>query len=386
MKKILCINAGGAGNLHGLRMRCLTKELQADVVYHDADRDTSRVSGMIAIWKLLNSQKWDLVYQESTGINVGIPLILAAILNRQKFIVSSGDPVGGFFHVTKGPLWGSIFGIYERLLYRSCTAFVGWTPYLAGAALNLGAKRAVTIEGAVDLAVFQPQSTQARVLTRQKYGIPQDHIVCGVVGSLQWSSRQKYSYGYELIETLKYLQREDLSVLIVGDGDARTRLEALIPDRLKHRVIFTGRLSQQEVVSVMNIMNIGFVTQTLDQLGSYRLTTKLPEYFACGLPVAMSPIPGFYDYCAPAGWPLPAHHPASQQFHVQCAQWLDSLTWAEISAKATKAPMLAQKYFDYVTISNKFCNFVESLLDMTPSNASSIAEELSFPDDLLTIR
>jgi glycosyltransferase involved in cell wall biosynthesis len=382
MKKILCINAGGAGNLHGLRMRALTKELQADVIYYDVDRDKSRLSGMVAIWKLLNSQKWDLVYQESTGISVGIPLILASILHHQNFIVSSGDPVGGFFHVTKGPLWGSIFGTYERLLYRSCTAFVGWTPYLAGAALKFGAKRAVTIEGAVDLEVFQPQSSQTRVLTRQNYGIPQDHIVCGVVGSLQWSDRQKYSYGYELIETLKHLQREDLSVLIVGDGDARTRLEAAIPDRLKHRVIFTGRLPQEKVVSAMNIMNIGFVTQTLDELGSYRLTTKLPEYFACGLPVAMSPIPGFYDYCAPAGWPLPPHHPASQQFHIQCAHWLDSLTEAEILAKATQAPMLAQKYFDYVTISNKFCNFVESLLDITHLTS----EKSSLSDDLLTIR
>ena len=164
------------------------------------------------------------------------------------------------------------------------------------------------------------------------------------------------------IEALKFVKRSDITVLIVGDGDSKERLQALVPDALRSRFIFTGRLPQSEVVEAMNIMNIGFVTQTLDELGNFRLTTKLPEYLACAVPVAMSPIPGFYDYVASAGWALPAFHPASKEFHIRCASWLDGLQWEDIEAKAKIAPAIAKKSFDYDVIGERFANFVYEIL------------------------
>lgn len=362
MKKVLCINTGGKGNPQGLRMRRLTAKLYAEITYYDLDRTKSRTAASQEVWNLLNSSRWDLVYQEGTGIAGGASLIRAAFARKQAFIVSSGDPIGGFFRVTKGPLLGSFFEFYEKLLYRTCTGFIGWTPYLTGAALKMGAKRAITVEGGVDLKIFYPHTPDARFKIREKYGLHPEHLVCGVIGSLQWTSRQSYCYGYEQIELLKRVKRQDISLLIVGDGDGRSRLEEAIPDSLRARVVFTGRLSEIEVVNAINAMNIGFVTQTLDELGNFRLTTKLPEYLACGVPVAMSPIPGFYDYAAEAGWSLPAYHPASTEFHCRCAQWLDQLSWDDVAKKASSAPEIARKYFDYNLVSTKFCNFVHGLL------------------------
>lgn len=372
MKKVLCINTGGVGNLHGLRMRRLTRQLQAKVTYYDVDLISTRLSETQAIWDLITSSQWDLIYQEGTGISGGINLIRAALSRQQAFVVSSGDPIGGFFRVTKGAVLGSFFGSYERLLYRTCTAFIGWTPYLTGAALRLGAKRAITIEGAVDLNIFQPQTLTQKQQIRQKYGIHPNHIVCGTVGNLQWASRQNYCYGYELIETLKHLQRQDVSVLIVGDGNGRSQLENAIPEALKSRVIFTGKIAEEEVVDAMNAMDIGFVTQTLDKLGNYRLTTKLPEYLACALPVAMSPVPGFFDYAMQAGWALPAFHPAKPEFHQACARWLDQLTREDIQQKANYASPIAKQYFDYERLSPKFCNFLHGLLYGNPAEPSQL--------------
>lgn len=362
MKTVLCINTSGVGKQDGLRMRRLTSRLQANVTYYDVDRASTPFSAAQEVWDLITSSHWDLIYQEGTGIIGGINLIRAALTRQQAFVVSSGDPIGGFFHATRGAAFGSLFGSYERLLYRTCTAFIGWTPYLTGAALKLGAKRAITIEGAVDLNIFRPQPLDQKQQIRQKYGIHPDHIVCGIVGSLKWTPRQHYCYGYELIETLKRLKRKDVSVLIVGDGTGRVKLENAIPEALKSRVIFTGQIAEEEVVEVMNAMDIGFVPQTLDELGSYRLTTKLPEYLACGLPVAMSPIPGFYDYAARAGWALPAIHPAKPEFHQACAQWLDQLHRQDIQQKASYASAVAKQYFDYDLLSPRFCNFIHELL------------------------
>jgi hypothetical protein len=332
------------------------------VTYYDLNRKVSKLVASREIWKIVSSSKWDLIYQEGSGFAGGINLIRAAKSWQQPYVISTGDPIGGFFRVTKGLLIGNIMEMYERSLYKNCTAFLGWTPYLTGAAIKLGAKRAITLEGGADFNLFQPKSAEDRRNFRQKYGIPQEHLVCGVVGSLLWNNRQSYSYGYELIEALKLVKRDDVTVLIVGDGNARERLQSLVPEALRSRVIFTGRLPQTEVVEAMNVMNIGFVTQTLDELGSFRLTTKLPEYLACGVPVAMSPIPGFYDYAASAGWALPAFHPASKDFHLGCARWLDHLQWHDLEVKSKIAPTIAKKYFDYDVIGDRFANFVHELL------------------------
>jgi glycosyltransferase involved in cell wall biosynthesis len=359
---ILCLSTAGPTSMDGRRMHRLCAGLEAELVFHSVDRTAGRRASLRAVNKLLVSRRWDLVYLEGTGVVGGLPLLRAARARGLRFIVSSGDPIGGFFHVTRGPLVGRVFDFYERRLYRACTAFVGWTPYLTGAALRLGARRAITIEGGVDLARFRALSPGEKAAARGRFGLAADHLVCGVVGSLAWTPRQAYCYGLELIESLKRVTRRDISVLIVGDGDGLERLKAAVPLELKSRVVFTGRLPESEVVAAMNAMDIGFVTQSLDALGSFRLTTKLPEYLACGVPVAMSPIPGFYDYAQDAGWPLPPFHPASPEFHARCAAWLDALSAAEIAARAEHARGVAEERFDDERLGRKFRSFVEALL------------------------
>lgn len=362
-RTVLCINTHGKGGQDEIRTRKLTSTLDAEITFYDIDKKMSKAAANRELWNLLQSKNWDLVYQEGTGIAGGLNLIKAAMLRKQRYIVSSGDPVGGFFHATKGPVAGRVFDTYERLLYSKSVGFIGWTPYLTGAAIKLGAPQSATIEGAVDLAKFTPLLPAERAACKTKLGLNPDHLVCGVVGSLRWSERQKYSYGLELVECLKRLKREDVSMLIVGDGTGKEVLEKMTPDNLRSRIVFTGRLPQDAVVSAMNAMDIGFITQTLDQLGTFRLTTKLPEYLACGVAVAMSPIPGFYDYVSDAGWALPVGHPADSKFHSACAAWLDKLSREDVADKASHARKVAEDRFDYEMIARRFSTFVTDILE-----------------------
>lgn len=363
-RSILCVNTGGAGDLHGLRMRRLAERLpDTDLTFYDFDK-TSRREASRDLMQVLRSRSWDLVYQESTGIGSGARMIQAArSAQKQRYVVSSGDPISGFFKVTKGPAFAAPFAVYEKMLYRYSAGFIGWTPYLTGRALELGAPRAVSVEGAVALDVFRPLPVREKQAWREAHGIAKDHLVCGLVGSLTWVERQNYSYGLELVETLKRVKRADVSVLIVGDGGGRERLEKSIPVSLRERVIFTGRIPEAEVVHAMNAMDIGFIPQSVDELGSYRLTTKMPEYLACGLPIAMSPVPGFFDYVgSAAGWALPPFHPADVRFHEQCAAWIDTLARDEITQKAACCRAIAESRFSYEVVGPRFASFVESVL------------------------
>jgi hypothetical protein len=362
-KHILCINTAGAGAgaSDGTRLREMAGVLQPvfETTVIDIDR-SSRKAAMRQAQQLLQT-RYDLVYMESTSIAVGIPLIQAAG-RGQKFIVSSGDPVRGFFATTQGPLHGAVFGLYEKALYKACAGFIGWTPYLTGRALEMGAPRGATIEGSVNTNLFTPPSLQERQTVRERLGIPPHHLVCGVVGSLKWSGRLGYCYGLELVETLKHLKRPDITMVIVGDGNGREELERRVPEHLKSRIIFTGRVPATEVPALMSALDIGFITQTLDQLGNYRLTTKLPEYLACGVPVAMSPIPGYYDYAMDAGWALPACDPFSERFYQECAAWLETLTPEMIATQAASARSIALNRFDYKVTLPRFVQFVLDML------------------------
>ncbi|MBY0356356.1 MAG: glycosyltransferase [Candidatus Obscuribacterales bacterium] len=342
------------------RVHHLAGSLDTEATFYEIDRSRSRWHELKEIWEIIKSEKWDFIFLEGTSIAGGINLIRAYLEWKQPYIVSSGDPISGYFSVTRNAFLGSLFELYERALYLGAKGYVGWTPYLTGMALKMGVPRGITLI-AVDFNIFFPLTEQERQAERKRLGIEAGQIVCGVVGSLNWSKKQAYCYGLELTETLKRLNRTDVSFVIVGDGNGKKLLEDSIPAHLKSRVIFTGNLPQNEVCKIINIMDIGFVTQTLDQLGSFRLSTKLGEYLACGVPIAMSPVPGFYDYAEPAGWALPPYHPASTNFHSECAAWLDKLTRDEIAAKAKETKKLALNYFSYTDVKRKFKAFVESL-------------------------
>lgn len=362
--EILCINTGGEGDLHGLRMRRLASRLSVPCAFYDLDK-SDRKGSFKTLRGIVTERPWKLIYQESTGIASGMNLIRAARETGVRYVVSSGDPIEGFFRITKGAAVGKAFGVYERLLMRHSAGFIGWTPYLTGRALELGAPRGVTIEGAVDLDIFQPLPEAEREQMRRGYGLQPGHIVCGIVGSLLWNPRQNYCYGLELVEAARRLTRQDMSFLIVGDGTGRAELERRVAESMRGRVIFTGRVAEKEVTRAMNAMHIGFITQSLDELGSYRLTTKMPEYLACGLPIGISPIPGYFDYIGPeAGWALPPYHPASTQFHEALTVWLETVNAAEIESKRSAARRIAEERFDYEKVGGRFRAFVEYVLSL----------------------
>jgi hypothetical protein len=136
-------------------MRRFVEDLEADLQFLDLDRSYSRRQNAAVVKDYLDSQEWDLVYMESTGIAAGLPLIWAARRRGLRYVVSSGDPIGGYFRVVEGPFQGFLLGQYEKQFYRHSSGFIGWTPYLTGAALNLSAPRGVTVEGAVDCDLFR---------------------------------------------------------------------------------------------------------------------------------------------------------------------------------------------------------------------------------------
>jgi glycosyltransferase involved in cell wall biosynthesis len=333
---------------------------------HDEQRLRELLAGTAAeVWSLerhgrlrtalrlalrLARERPDLVVMEGTGV-LGGCVLLASRLFGTRWVVSSGDAVGPFVAAMMPSLkWPA--AVYERALCRCCAGYVGWTPYLTGRAITLGAPRAMTLPG------WGPASVDhgRRAEIRSSWGVAPDDIVFGIVGSLQWNQRFGYCYGLELARAAARIQRNDVVAVIIGDGDGRPELAKEVA-RSGARVIVTGPVPRTQVPAMLAAMDIGSLPQSVDRVGMFRYSTKLPEYLAAGLPIVAGELPMAYDL--DDGWliRLPGAAPWDPRYVAALARTMQEITWERVRALRAAVPR-DMPTFDRVAQRRRFHAFL----------------------------
>jgi glycosyltransferase involved in cell wall biosynthesis len=297
--RVACLATQGQGSRDEARIVELLAELDPVTFAFDA---SAKLRSATRFLRQARAQSPDIVVMEGTGVAGGLAVLLARHWFGVPFVFSSGDAVGPFVarqYLRVGP----VAHLYERLLFRSCAGFIGWTPYFVGRAIHLGARRACTAPGWA--AVVRSTADPAQV--RREFGIPQAAIVFGIAGSLNWTDKVGYCYGLEMVRAVQATDRTDVAVLIVGDGSGRQRLEERAGG--DPRIFFTGRISSERVMDLYAAMDIASLPQSVDGVGAYRYSTKLAEYVEAGLPVVTNQIPCGYDLALAWSWRLPGEAP-----------------------------------------------------------------------------
>ncbi len=131
---------------------------------------------------------------------------------------------------------------------------------------------------AVDTHRFKPKEKNSALYTR--YNIPADKFLIGTIGRLV---RNK---GHEImIQTLKDLP-ENIIYVIVGGGKQMEVLKELSQKQgVSQRVIFTGRVPEDELVDFYNLMDVVVLLSTFDKNEGEGLPLGLIEASACGKPI-----------------------------------------------------------------------------------------------------
>lgn len=323
--RILVVASQGTGSDDERRIMALLEDLDPELVpFHRARRIRS-ATGLLR--RLLRTPP-DLLVVEGTGLGAGLPALAANLLRGVPFVVSGGDAVGPFLRL-HGRLAGAIGAVYERLLCRRSAGYVGWTPYLVGRALTFGAPRGVTAAGWAP-GGYDPDG---RERVRAALGIPPDDVVFGIAGSLTWTASRQWCYGLELVRALRSVERRDLRVLVVGDGDGLARLRAAAGgDR---RIVFTGRVGRDAVPDLLSAMDVASLPQSRDGVGLFRYTTKLSEYLASGLPVVTGRLPFAYDLPGHDVRRLPGQAPWDATYVAALAGTMEGATVSERVVRPT---------------------------------------------------
>lgn len=330
--KIAWFATKGSGSNEAQRLRALLSLLPG-LVELPFDRADKRRS-FFRLWAVIKSEKPDLLVMEGTGVAGGVACLLASWRLGIRYVVSSGDAVGPFIRA-QHPWLGVIFEIYERLLCRRCAGFIGWTPYLCGRAMAFGARKAVTAEGWV---IGASKNMLSREAARAAWGVPPTAMVVGIVGSLSWNPRLQWCYGMDLVRAAHSVDRSDLCVVIVGEGDGLPHLKQQAGPLLGRRIFLPGPVPLEEVMAALQAMDVGSLPQSVDGVGAYRYTTKLPEYLEARLPVITNQIPMSYDMGLDWMWRLPGKSPWDKRYQESLEDLLRRLDAGMIREKADRIP------------------------------------------------
>lgn len=144
--------------------------------------------------------------------------------------------------------------------------------------LKIKPKKAFLLYPCVDSGKFFPLKTPDVVY--EKYGIPKGKKMIVTVGRLDRDKGQKAA-----IKCLKMLSGEVFYV-IVGDGIKRAELEKLAENEgVKNRVIFTGRVPEEDLIPLYNIGDIFLLIGKFDKGEGEGFGFVLIEASACAKPV-----------------------------------------------------------------------------------------------------
>lgn len=330
--KILAFDTEGnpPGNFED-RIRTLLREF--DLEYFPFN-PKNKLSSAFLLFQRIGFLRPNLVVMEGTGSAGGFAIILARWIYGVPYVFSSGDAVAPFLSL-RYPWLAFPFWIYEWLLFFNCAGFIGWTPYLSGRALTLGARRAVVAAGWSPFQMDELKRSALRKETRARYKVPEDALVIGIVGSLSWNDRVGYCYGLEIVRAIKQLSGKNIYGLIVGGGSGFERLQREAGPLLGNRLILSGPVPRSEVAAHLVAMDIGSLPQSVDAVGGFRYTTKISEYVEAGLPFVTGQIPLAYDFgsrSVTAVWRLPGNAPWDPRYIDSLTNLLKSLTANEVSA------------------------------------------------------
>jgi len=221
----------------------------------------------------------------------GIPLALMSRVRRgTPFVVDTGDLVfemarssGVGAGVRLPALW-----LGEELAHRFARTIVVRSTTYADHLRARGRHNTAVIRDIAPEPLADPAEERAR--RRERLGLDGTFVV-GVLGSLVFSPRLGFCYGWDLVRALALIDDPTVRGMVVGDGDGRRWLEQEA-SRLgvRDRIDFVGRVPMADALGWVSVFDVGLSTQTANLAGHVRTTGKLPIYMSAGCFVLASAV------------------------------------------------------------------------------------------------
>lgn len=298
----------------------------------------------------------DVVFATSTPLTAAIPGLAASWLGRKRFVFEVRDlwpELPKAMGVVKNPL--VLFGMawLERRAYRTAQHCIGLAPGIVdGIAKHIPRQRISMIPNGCDLEFLNPEDAQAW----RPDGISETDFVAVFAGT------HGRANGLDAVlnaaDVLIKRGREDIKLLLVGDGKLKDALVQRAEAEKLHNVVFHNNISKERIPGLLAGADVGM--QLLSNVPAFYYGTspnKFFDYLAAGLPI-LNNYPGWVadmiveHQCGKA---VPPDDP--QAFATALELLADQP--AERLAMGRRARMLAERDFDRDKLSDSFVQTLE---------------------------
>ncbi|MEM9202369.1 MAG: glycosyltransferase family 4 protein [Actinomycetota bacterium] len=242
----------------------------------------------LALWhtwriarRLRKQHRYDVIHVCNPPDILFFP-VLTARLRGTKFVFDHHDLVPELFESRFGSKGGVLYrlsGIAEKITFRLAHGVISTNESYRNAAIERGGKDPELVQvvrSAPDLSRFD----DAKVDDSRRNG--KAHLACylGVMGP-----QDGVDYALRAIRHLRD-ERDDFHVILVGDGDAAPAMRELASELdLDDCVEFTGRVSDEEMATVLQTADVGLAPDPLNPLNDVSTMNKIMEYMALSLPI-----------------------------------------------------------------------------------------------------
>ncbi|MFA0533137.1 glycosyltransferase family 4 protein [Vibrio breoganii] len=341
------------GIVEGIRV------IEFDLAYSNSDgflkRSMTFVKFALKSIGLVFTEKYDVVFATTTPLTAGIPGIFARWIRRKPFVFEVRDlwpELPKAMGVIKNPVVLEIMSLLEWVSYRSAHRCIGLSPGIVEGIAKRGVdkSRIALLPNGCDLDIFTSPTQPWRP---------------GGVAELDLMAIFSGTHGIangldSVIDTAFELQqrgRDDIKIVLIGQGKMKTTLEDRAKELRLRNVIFHPPVDKVKLSGLMRSADVGL--QVLQNVPAFYYGTspnKFFDYISAGLPV-INNYPGWLanmleeNNCGIAVEPSAADLFADALIY--CSENRNAL--AEMGLNATK---LAQEKFDRHDIADQWVKWV----------------------------
>jgi glycosyltransferase involved in cell wall biosynthesis len=234
--------------------------------------------------KVALTEPADLIFATSTPLTAGIPGIAARWLCGRRFVFEVRDlwpELPKAMGVITNPLVLWLMGVLEWASYRSAHRLIGLAPGIAKSIAHRGVdeSRIAMIPNGCDVTLFGAPAKPWR-----PEGISADALLAVYAGT--HGIANGLDAALDAAAELKKRGRDDIRILLIGDGKLKPQLQARGAREGLSNVLFHPPVGKLKLSGLMKASDVGL--QLLADVPAFYYGTspnKFFDYLAAGLPV-----------------------------------------------------------------------------------------------------
>ena len=310
--------------------------------------------------------KPDVIYAVSTPLTVGLLGYCLSRLKRVPFVFEVSDiwpDAAVAVGVVKNQALIRAAHWLEMFCYRKAAHIVALTEGIRDNIVGKGvpADKITLITNGVDAALFQVRSTAdaewARV--RQELGSGERCVCDGRFICMYLGAHGAYNALWTIIDTAQGLHDDPRFLcVLVGDGDEKPRLQAMVQERELSNVRFLPPVPRAETPTLLRAADLFLLPNRSGEFFTMNLPNKLFDFLISGRPIVVAGHGESGDLVqrAGAGRVVPAEDGAAM---TRAVVELASLSDAERAAMGESGRRYVLEHYNRETLSQVFLDVLE---------------------------